>query len=82
MTPYNTGKVQIGCCYSPPPIYDPDPDMELVQRSLIRSPERQVSAYRRHQRAAINEVILWIASACLFLALIKAPTVWSFLIPA
>ena len=82
MTPYNTGKVQIGVYYTPPPTYEPDPDMELVQRSLIRSPERQVTAYRQHQRAIFNEAILWTASICLFLALIKAPTVWSFLIPA
>ena len=76
-TPYDTGKVKIGLTYEPPPRYDPDPDMERLQRSLIRSPERQVKAYRRHRIAALNEALLWIASLCLFMALIKAPAIWS-----
>lgn len=82
MTPYNTGKVQIGVTYTRPNTYESDPDMELVQRSLTRPPKRQVEAYRQHQRATINEAILWAASVGLFLALIKSPAIWSFLVPA
>ena len=76
--PYDTGKVKIGLHYMPPVRYDPDPDMERLQRSLIRSPKRQVQAYRRYLLASCNEALLWVASLCLFMALIKAPAIWSF----
>lgn len=37
-TPYNTGKVKIGCNYQPPKYVEQDRDMLLIQSYLIYDP--------------------------------------------
>jgi hypothetical protein len=40
-TPYNTGKIKIGCYYEPPPINYMNDDNELIQSVLLGQWERQ-----------------------------------------
>ena len=77
--PYDTGKVKIGMHYTPPVRYDSDPDMERLQRSLIRSPKRQVQAHRRYQLTFLTEAVLWTLSAAAIVAIPYTPAIWRFI---
>jgi len=48
VVPYDTGKVKIGCRYTPPPrVVDIGPHAELIQRALL------------NQRLSFVEWVMW-----------------------
>lgn len=81
-TPYDTGKVKIGLAYTKPNRYEPDRDMEMLQRGLIRPSRRHVEAYRKYRLACVSEALLWTASIGLFVVMLKAPAIWAVIATA
>lgn len=64
-TPYNTGKVLIGCRYEPVKRVEFSRDAERLQTALIGSPKREVTPGYCLSLAAICAalvvVVLWVA---------------------
>ena len=54
ITPYDTGKVKIGCAYTPPPpSYPVSADMERLQRGLLQCPRTVRSEYGSYIAVAV-----------------------------
>jgi hypothetical protein len=76
MTPYNTGKVQIGLLYkSPPPMNDRD--MDRVQNALCPPSEQICATQRDVLRSAASEALIVIGFAVFFVALGYSPSIWN-----
>ncbi len=78
MTPYNTGKVQIGIAYQRKPLPDYDPDMQRIQAAFVGRNPRLASNHRADLTNAITEAVLWTLSAALIVAIPYTPTIWKF----
>lgn len=76
MTPYNTGKVQIGLLYRQPTPQDDDPDMMRLQSALVGRNKRLAANWRADLIGAITEAVLWTLSAALIIAIPYTPAIW------
>ncbi len=65
-TPYNTGKVKIGCNYQPPKYVEQDLDMLRLQSYLIYDPARLKRQY------LINKVFIWLGVFVLVVAVLQS----------
>ncbi len=65
-TPYNTGKVKIGCNYQPPKYVEQDLDMLRLQSYLIYDPARLKRQY------LINNFFIWIGVFVLVVAVLQS----------
>lgn len=76
MTPYNTGKVQIGLLYRQPMPQDDDPDMMRLQSALVGRNKRLVANWRADLTNTITEAVLWTLSIAVFIAIPYTPSIW------
>mgnify|MGYP000679825543 CR=1 FL=1 len=65
-TPYNTGKVKIGCNYQPPKYVEQDLDMLRLQSYLIYDPARLKRQYW------INKFFIWLGVFVLVVAVLQS----------
>jgi hypothetical protein len=65
-TPYNTGKVKIGCNYQPPKYVEQDSDMLRLQSYLIYDPARLKRQY------LINKFFIWLGVFVLVVAVLQS----------
>jgi len=65
-TPYNTGKVKIGCNYQPPKYVEQDLDMLRLQSYLIYDPARLKRQY------LINKFFVWLGVFVLVVAVLQS----------
>jgi len=65
-TPYNTGKVKIGCNYQPPKYVEQDLDMLRLQSYLIYDPARLKRQY------LINKFFIWLGVFVLVVAVLQS----------
>lgn len=78
MTPYNTGKVQIGLLYEPPPP-QPDSDMVRLQRAMCRRSHRITYTTKREARKTAVESVLWCAALAMLVVVIYSPAIASII---
>jgi len=77
--PYNTGKVQIGIRYDPPVRMSNDCDMNRLQGALSPGSRRLHGISTRESRQLMTESVLWTVSLILLVALVQAPSLFSFI---
>ena len=65
-TPYNTGKVKIGCNYQRPKYVEQDLDMLRLQSYLIYDPARLKRQY------LINKFFIWLGVFVLIIAVLQS----------
>ncbi len=65
-TPYNTGKVKIGCNYQRPKYVEQDSDMLRLQSYLIYDPARLKRQY------LINKFFIWLGVFVLVVAVLQS----------
>ena len=65
-TPYNTGKVKIGCNYQPPKYVEQDLDMLRLQSYLIYDPARLKRQY------LINKFFIWLGVFVVIVAVLQS----------
>jgi hypothetical protein len=65
-TPYNTGKVKIGCNYQKPRYVEEDMDMLRLQSYLIHDPTRLKREYWT------NKVLIWVGVFVLTIAILQS----------
>ena len=65
-TPYNTGKVKIGCNYQQPKYVEQDLDMLRLQSYLIYDPARLKRQY------LINKFFIWLGVFVLIIAVLQS----------
>ena len=65
-TPYNTGKVKIGCNYQKPRYVEEDMDMLRLQSYLIHDPARLKQEYWT------NKVLIWVGVFVLTIAILQS----------
>lgn len=65
-TPYNTGKVKIGCNYQKPRYVEEDMDMLRLQSYLIHDPARLKREYWT------NKFLIWVGVFVLTIAILQS----------
>lgn len=58
VTPYNTGKVQIGLAYHPRPRIETTPDMDRLQSALLNKRDNSLSEILGHVLWAIALIVM------------------------
>jgi len=76
MTPYNTGKVQIGLLYRQP-MPDNDRDMDRVQSAFCPPSRRVIATQIEMLRTAAAEALIVIGFASVFIAIGHSPRIWN-----
>lgn len=77
MTPYNTGKVQIGLLHTKP-MSVPDEHMERVQAALCPPCKRIIATHRLTLGAAAREALMIAGFATFFILIGYSPDLWNF----
>ena len=79
MTPYHTGKVQIGRYYRPIQRPEIDSNSTRLQSALVPTSRRIIEAERAELRASLIDALFWLCAAVAISVIILAPHWWPLL---
>jgi hypothetical protein len=78
-TPLNTGKVQIGLFYEPPPRNYMTPEAEQLQSALLKPAPRFLDLRQQEWRLVVKDTLMLLALCAALLAMMYSPQLFALL---